>query len=31
MRLGLLSVMSWLVTLTTPLFSIGPWRRPDAT
>ncbi|MBR8653261.1 TerC family protein [Achromobacter sp. Marseille-Q0513] len=24
MRLGLLSVMSWLVTLTTPLFSIGP-------
>ncbi|MCD0502447.1 TerC family protein [Bordetella petrii] len=24
MRLGLLSVMSWLVTLTAPLFSIGP-------
>ncbi|KAG1244857.1 hypothetical protein G6F65_021574 [Rhizopus arrhizus] len=24
MRLGLLSVMSWLVTLTTPLFSVGP-------
>src|SRR5574344_685181 len=24
MRLGLLSVMSWLVTLTTPLFSLGP-------
>ncbi|WP_459614980.1 TerC family protein [Bordetella sp. 2513F-2] len=24
MRLGLLSVMSWLVTLTEPLFSIGP-------
>lgn len=24
MRLGLLSVMSWLVTLTTPLFSAGP-------
>jgi len=24
MRLGLLSVMSWLVTLTTPLFNIGP-------
>lgn len=24
MRLGLLSVMSWLVTLTTPWFSVGP-------
>lgn len=24
MRLGLLSVMSWLITLTRPLFSIGP-------
>lgn len=24
MRLGLLSVISWLVTLTTPLFSLGP-------
>lgn len=24
MRLGLLSVMSWLITLTNPLFSIGP-------
>ncbi|MVW71564.1 MULTISPECIES: TerC family protein [unclassified Bordetella] len=24
MRLGLLSVMSWLVTLTAPLFSVGP-------
>lgn len=24
MRLGLLSVMSWLITLTSPLFSIGP-------
>jgi len=24
MRLGLLSVMSWLVTLTTPLFTVGP-------
>ena len=24
MRLGLLSVMSWRVTLTTPLFSVGP-------
>ncbi|MGE8588978.1 MAG: TerC family protein, partial [Alcaligenes sp.] len=24
MRLGLLTVVSWLVTLTTPLFSIGP-------
>ncbi|MCY1335082.1 hypothetical protein D9M68_288010 [compost metagenome] len=24
MRLGLLSVMSWLITLTAPLFSIGP-------
>lgn len=24
MRLGLLSVVSWLVTLTTPLFSLGP-------
>ncbi len=25
MRLGLLSIMSWLVTLTTPLFSLGPF------
>ncbi len=25
MRLGLLSVMSWLVTLTRPLFSLGPF------
>ncbi|OZI71283.1 TerC family protein [Bordetella genomosp. 12] len=25
MRLGLLSVMSWLVTLTQPLFSVGPF------
>ena len=25
MRLGLLSVMSWLVTLTEPLFSVGPF------
>ncbi|TWI69150.1 putative tellurium resistance membrane protein TerC [Pseudoduganella lurida] len=24
MRLGLLSVISWIVTLTTPLFSVGP-------
>src|SRR5215217_2562740 len=24
MRLGLLTIVSWLVTLTTPLFSIGP-------
>lgn len=24
MRLGLLSIVSWLVTLTTPLFSLGP-------
>ncbi|MFX6036110.1 hypothetical protein ABTE74_22240, partial [Acinetobacter baumannii] len=24
MRLGLLSVMSWLVTLTRPLFALGP-------
>jgi predicted tellurium resistance membrane protein TerC len=29
MRLGLLSVMSWLITLTRPLFSIGRSRcRP---
>ncbi|WP_293779714.1 TerC family protein [uncultured Oxalicibacterium sp.] len=25
MRLGLLTIVSWLVTLTTPLFSIGPF------
>ncbi|MCJ9713138.1 hypothetical protein LWS69_29250, partial [Bordetella hinzii] len=25
MRLGLLSVMSWLVTLTKPLFALGPF------
>jgi len=25
MRLGLLTIVSWLVTLTTPLFAIGPW------
>ena len=25
MRLGLLSVMSYLVTLTTPLFAVGPF------
>jgi len=25
MRLGLLTIVSWLVTLTTPLFALGPW------
>src|SRR5690606_39409077 len=25
MRLGLLTIVSWLVTLTTPLFSVGPF------
>lgn len=25
MRLGLLSIMSWLIQLTQPLFSLGPW------
>ena len=25
MRLGLLAIMSWLVTLTAPLFSVGPF------
>ena len=24
MRLGLLTIVSWLVTLTTPLFAVGP-------
>lgn len=31
MRLGLLSVMSWLVTLTTPCFRSGPCRHRGAT
>jgi CBS domain containing-hemolysin-like protein len=26
MRLGLLTIVSWLVTLTTPLFSVGPFN-----
>ena len=26
MRLGLLTIVSWLVTLTTPLFSLGPFK-----
>ena len=30
MRIGLLSIMSWLVTLTTPLFSVFSHRSEDA-
>ena len=30
MRLGLLSVISWMVTLTKPLISIGDFRSPGA-